>query len=91
MSADDNPWSVEDPRMLREQIRIADLAANRTRDEREALIFFLKGSADGAADDMEGAGLAEFSHAEGRMVFACEVLKHLGINYDPMSGEEKPL
>jgi hypothetical protein len=36
-TAEERPWTIEDPRMLREQIRIADAAYNRLFAECEAL------------------------------------------------------
>ena len=52
-------------------------------------VKLLRDTADAGADQMDGADWEEFIRAEERMGLALDLLKHLGITYDPMTGSDK--
>ena len=52
-------------------------------------VKLLRDTADTNADQMEGADWEQFVRAEERMGLALDLLKQLGITYDPMTGKDK--
>jgi hypothetical protein len=85
-------------RLLREQIRVADVAFNglherlvKLQAERDALIEKLIVGASNACDDMEGANGDEFIESETRMGVCMNVLKLLGVKYDPITGQREEI